>query len=62
VKKIVQGLKGKILPSPPKGSALDILSRVVREAWCAVPSLFCCLYRYSVILPGPAAGVETHTA
>ena len=62
MKEIVQGLTRKILPSPLKGSAPDILARVVREAFGVVPSLFCCFYRYSVILPRPAAGVKTHTA
>ena len=62
MKKIVQGPTGKILPSLPNCSAPNIHSRVEREAFFAVPSLFCCFYRYSAILPCPAAAVETHTA
>lgn len=62
MKKIVQGLTGKILPSLPKCSAPNILLRVVREALCAVPSLFCCFYRQSVALQCPAAAVVAHTA
>jgi hypothetical protein len=62
VKKIVQGLTGKILPFLPKYSAPNIFLRVVREAFFAAPSLLCSFHRQSVIFLCPAVGVDAHTA
>jgi hypothetical protein len=62
VKKIVQGPTGKILPSLSNLPVSTIHTKIVREALCALPPLFCCLYRHGVIFLRPTLAVETRTA
>jgi hypothetical protein len=62
VKKIVQRLTGKILPSPSNFSISTIHTRIVRESLAAVPSLFCCFYGHGVIFLYATCEVEPHTA
>lgn len=62
MKKIVQRLTGKILPSLSKFSISIIHTRIVREAISTLPSLFCCFYGHGVIFLYAACEVETPTA
>ena len=62
MKKIVQMLTGKILPSLPSFSISTFHTRIVRETLAAMPSLFCCFYGHGVIFLYATCEVEPHTA